>query len=265
MSMQQKNYRIRSTSAGLEWFKQASALLKNNMARWNFVMFIYLIFALFSIQEPLILVLFFLFNPVMWNGFFLSGLASSQKMDWNPSILFASLKTHYRPLLMLGMIVLIIKLIIGSSFQEHLATFMDMDALQAVIEKVNKTGDKTPMLEFLAQPGLLDQLFLSIALFLLISLPLTMATWFAPMLIFHRNYGLGQALKESFQACSANFLAFFVYGLIMLACVFMIIISFYIAVIFLGPLIFATIYTSFMDIWPDEVVENSNPDSTLTV
>jgi len=82
-------------------------------------------------------------------------------------------------------------------------------------------------------------------------------------LIFQRNYPIGQALKESFQACSANFFAFFIYGIIMLVCVFMIIISFYIAILFLGPLIFATIYTSFMDIWPEDVVENENPDSTL--
>ncbi len=271
--MQQKNYRIRPASAGYAWISSGAVLLQNNLVRWNIAMFVYLSLFLIAIVLGLGNV-FAILSPIFWSGFYLAGEASVHRQQWTPAILFEPLKTHARSLLILGAIMALINLTIALFFIDYLSSIMDLDALEVARQTVSKTGDKTALIEFFKDPKLLQQTMLAILVVLLVSLPFIIAGWFAPVLIIKKSYSPIQALLESFKACSANFLPFFIYGLLTLALFFIFLITYFIAIFFVGPLFLASYFTSYQDIWPDEktelpvddfVDEDDDTDSTLTV
>jgi len=274
--MHKNEYRIRPALAGYAWIKNGASLLKDNLVRWNVTLAIYLVLAIIASTMSLTFLAFHITGPVFWAGFYKAGEASSQLQQWTPAILFESLKTHARSLFVVGSIVTLINLAIAAIFMQHLETLIDLDALNVAIKTVAETGDKTAILQFFSDPLVVQQILLSVLIALLVSLPLVMAAWFAPVLVVKKSYGPYRALRESFQACRANFLSFFIYSVVVFVLLLLIIISFYIGILFIGPLILASYYSSYNDIWPDEDIENhtsphffkdnnDDTDSTFTV
>ncbi len=271
--MQQKTYRIRPALAGYAWVTSGAGLLKNNLVRWNIAMFVFLGLALFSNLLGLSIA-FNLLSPVFWSGFYLAGAACVHREEWTPAILFEPLKKHARPLLILGGLLTLINLTIALFFVKFLGTIIDLDALQVAMKTVAESGEKTALLVFFDNPVVLQKTLVAILVMLLVSLPFMIAGWFAPVLIIKKSFTPVQALLESFKACSANVLSFFIYGLVTLVLFFIIAITYFIAVFFVGPLFLASYYASYQDIWPDEQVEpqvenfsddDDDSDSTLTV
>lgn len=269
--MEQTTYRVRPALAGYAWITSGAVLLKNNLVRWNIAMFVFLGLLLFSNILGLPIVIGLL-EPVLWAGFYLAGEACVKRQEWTPAILFEPLKMKARSLIILGVLLTLINLTIAFFFIDHLGTIIDLEALQVAMKTVAESGEKTALLVFFNDPVVLQRTLLTILVMLLVSLPFMIAGWFAPILIIKKSYTPVQALIESFKACSANFLSFFVYGLVILAMFFIIVISYFLALFFIGPLFLASYYTSYQDIWPDEEKEShienfpdDDADSTLTV
>lgn len=82
-----------------------------------------------------------------------------------------------------------------------------------------------------------------------LSVPLVMATWFAPALVvFHRQAPV-DAMKQSFAGCMANIVPFLVYGLITLVLAMVAAIPFGLGFLVLGPVLIGSVYASYRDIF----------------
>jgi uncharacterized membrane protein len=75
-----------------------------------------------------------------------------------------------------------------------------------------------------------------------------MLTWFAPLLIVFRRMNALPALKLSFAACLQNIGAFTLYALILLV-IWIVATLPVIGLVLALPIIFASIYASYMDIF----------------
>jgi hypothetical protein len=90
---------------------------------------------------------------------------------------------------------------------------------------------------------------LAVLIWLALILPAVMAVWFAPALIVFRHLGAVQAMKASFVGCLRNFVPFLVYGLVLLIPAVLATLPFALGWLVLGPLVIASIYTSYKDIY----------------
>jgi len=82
-----------------------------------------------------------------------------------------------------------------------------------------------------------------------LSMPLYMATWFAPALIVLRDLSVGAALKASFFACLRNWLPFLVYGLVLMVLGVVAAIPAGLGYLVLIPVLTASVYTAYLDIF----------------
>ena len=79
--------------------------------------------------------------------------------------------------------------------------------------------------------------------------PVFMAVWFAPPLAVFNELGAFDALKASFVGCLKNTVPFLIYGLILLGFAVLASIPLCLGWLVLGPVIGASIYTSYRDIY----------------
>jgi uncharacterized membrane protein len=88
-----------------------------------------------------------------------------------------------------------------------------------------------------------------VLIFLALSIPIYMAYWFAPLLIVEHDLGVTKAMLCSLKACAMNFAPFLLYGLVGLLLGVIAVITFGLGFLILVPLIIASIYTSYRDIF----------------
>ncbi len=82
-----------------------------------------------------------------------------------------------------------------------------------------------------------------------LSVPLTMATWFAPALIVLQHMAPADALKASFFACLRNWIPFLVYGIVLLVAGIVAAIPAGLGYLVLIPVLAASVYTAYRDIF----------------
>ncbi len=82
-----------------------------------------------------------------------------------------------------------------------------------------------------------------------LSLPLYMATWFAPALIVLHGLAPAAALKASFYACVRNSIPFLVYGVLLLVACLIAAIPAFLGFLVLIPVLVASVYTAYRDIF----------------
>lgn len=89
-----------------------------------------------------------------------------------------------------------------------------------------------------------------------LSLPLYMATWFAPALIVLHGLAPAAALKASFFACLKNWIPFLLYGVVLLVACLIAAIPAFLGFLVLIPVLIASVYTAYRDIFcADEQAE----------
>lgn len=79
--------------------------------------------------------------------------------------------------------------------------------------------------------------------------PLAMAMWFAPALVFFNAMEPVAAMKASFAACVANWLAFLVYGVILLVLAFFAALPVGLGFLVFIPVVSGALYASYRDIF----------------
>ncbi len=87
--------------------------------------------------------------------------------------------------------------------------------------------------------------------------PLLMAFWFAPALTVLDKLGAIDAIKSSFSGCVKNIMPFLIYGIIGLILSFLATIPFMLGWFILTPMIIASIYLAYLDIY--------HPDRSVTI
>jgi uncharacterized membrane protein len=82
-----------------------------------------------------------------------------------------------------------------------------------------------------------------------LSVPLYMATWFAPALIILHDMAPLAALKASFVACLGNWLPFLIYGVVLMLLAVVAAIPAGLGYLVLVPVLAASVYTAYRDIY----------------
>jgi len=101
------------------------------------------------------------------------------------------------------------------------------------------------------QPGGVNPMSILLAVLIALALfiPVAMAMWFAPALVALNDFAVGDALKASFFASLKNFIPFLVYGAALLGLGIVASIPIMLGWFVLGPMIIASIYTAYRDIF----------------
>jgi len=86
---------------------------------------------------------------------------------------------------------------------------------------------------------------------LALSIPIYMALWFAPALVVLRGHAPVSALKESFSGCLKNVIPFLIYGIVMVVLGILASIPLGLGWLVLGPVVIASVYTGYRDIFGD--------------
>jgi uncharacterized membrane protein len=76
-----------------------------------------------------------------------------------------------------------------------------------------------------------------------------MAVWFAPALVVFQGKSAVDAMKESFSGCMRNVMPFLIYGVVMLVFSVLASIPLLLGWLVLGPVLAASLYTSYKDIY----------------
>ena len=220
---------------GWEWIAAGFALFKKQPGTWILILIVLLVCSVLLSLVPLVGGLAnMLLLQVFMGGVMLGCRALESDESLEVGHLFAGFKQNTSDLVVLGVLALVAwvialipaLLIVGGG------SFMAM-----------MRGDAAGI----AALGL--TFVLAMLVVLALSIPLYMALWFAPSLIVFHNLKPVDAMKTSFFACLKNIVPFLLYGVILLVLSLVAAIPFGLGFLVLVPVIMASVYTGYRDIF----------------
>jgi hypothetical protein len=232
-------------SHGLKWLMQGFVLLRRNFFVW--VLFVLLLWGMVFVASrvPFTGLLLALFTPVFLGGLMIGCRALEKGEELEIAHFFAGFRNNTFNLITLGGFYLIGNVVIAG-----LMYAMGGGAIQQIVAGQAQNVDPAILMQTIGP--VLIALLVGMAL----SVPLTMAMWFAPLLVVFRNEKAAPALRYSFLACLRNTLPFLVYGLILLVPLILLMAPFDLANMERNPglwvvalLMLPSIYTSYRDIF----------------
>jgi len=84
---------------------------------------------------------------------------------------------------------------------------------------------------------------------MVLSVPVIMATWFAPMLVFFHNMKPADAMRASFAAGAKNWLAMAIFGIFLVVALFFAMLPLGLGLLLLLPVFSGAVYASYRDIF----------------
>lgn len=224
-------------SHGWSWIADGWTLFKASPGLWIGVVVVLFIILFAMAMVPFVgPIAQSLLTPVFMGGLVLGCRAIEDGSGMQFSHLFEGFKTRFGTLVSVGAL--------------YLAGFI---AIMVVVMLIFGAGMAALFVgggqPDTAQAGAALGVVLAVLVAIALSLPLVMAVWFAaPLVVFH-NLGAVEAMKASFTGCLRNIVPFLVYGII--GFVLMIVASIPIGLgwLVLGPVIAASVYTAYRDIY----------------
>ena len=231
------NGKSRVVAAGnaFEWLKQGWAIFVANPAQW-LAMTIVLLVVFFGLNiVPFVGPLAAnVLMPVLGAGMLHASRKVAQGESLGISDLFVGFRQNASNLLMISVLYM-----------------MGMLVIFAVVAALG--GGSVVGSMMMGQPAGIGLAFggmmLTMLFSLLLSVPLLMAIWFAPALVFFSNMPPVDALKASFNACLKNTLPFLVYGLILMVLSFFAALPLGLGFLLLIPVVTGSVYVSYRDVF----------------
>lgn len=229
---------------GWQWIVEGFGLFRKNPPIWIALFVAYflivIVVSIIPVVGPLVMTLL---APVFTAGFMLACRAVEQGDELELGYLFAGFKHNTGQLITVGGLYLVGSIIIlglmmmgGGGAILGAAALNQMQGLEPNQVMVGAMG------------GMLIALLVAMALLV----PLLMAYWFAPVLVVFRNLSAVEAMKLSFFGCLRNLLPFLVYGVIAFVLMMVAMIPFGLGMLVLVPVLNASIYAGYKDIFPAE-------------
>lgn len=233
----------RGVAAGNGWRWLSDAWAFTGDQRWTFIG-VFLLFALLSVVLSLIpgagTFLNTLLMPLFSGGFILGCEAVRRGEPLEVGHLFAGFqKEHAGKLIVTGAISLVCLLLMVLLIMGLFGSTVGMIFL----------GTEPPAGEDLV--SIMPNILLATLILLALSLPLYMALWFAGPLIVLGKLEVFAALKTSFHACLKNVLPYLVWSIAVLVLAIPATLPLGLGWLLLGPILMASIYLSYRDIFHD--------------
>jgi uncharacterized membrane protein len=234
---------------GASWWGEAWRLFVPSFGVWLLVIVILFVLSMVLAVIPVVghlasQVLF----PVFTGGLMLGCRAIDRGQPLTVNHLFAGFSERAGPLFVLGLLYTGIAIAIVLTVAGILFVFFGA----AVLAQLFRLSD--PLAATAVIGGVLMVMMVGALLFMLLFLPLIMAVWFAPALVVLRGLDPWAAMKMSFSGCLQNVLPFLLYGLIGIVLAVIATIPLALGWLVVAPLSFASIYTSYCDIFEDSSV-----------
>ena len=99
----------------------------------------------------------------------------------------------------------------------------------------------------------LVNVFLAMLIGLALYLPVVMALWFAPAIVVFNDVSAVDAMKDSLKGCLLNVLPFLLYGVVVLLLMILATLPLFLGWFILLPVLTASVYLSYRDIYPDSL------------
>lgn len=210
--------------AGQQWFYQGLDLLPKMARTWLAVWGLYLLLGLvlFQLNNVFLLLLVTLITPLVTAGLYHACHVAQQHENGGAGLevadYFAPWKTHFSPLLSLGLVLLVMGFL-----TESLSQYI-FGALGLVIDAEVVT------------PEVIKHAVIAQIISTFVSIPLLVVAFFSPQLVYFHNQALAEALKGSYLGFVAAWRALLVLSLILVALVMVIVFLGTLFVSFLGGL-----------------------------
>lgn len=233
--------RARPIGQGLDWLAQGWQLFKAEPAMWIVTMLVYVIVIGVMGLVPVVgAIASLLLGPVLFAGLMLGAHAVYQGEGLTLGHLFAGFRERVGPLMLVGVtfalltvgIVLLIAAVFGAGL------------MAAVASGALKGGAEARALS-----GFAGTVALAVLGAALLFLPLTMAYYFAPAMVAIGERGVIDSFRQSFIGCLRNVLPFLLYFIVFIVLAIIASIPAMLGWIVLLPVMFASTYAAFRDIF----------------
>ncbi len=224
-------------SHGWTWIASAWELFKRQPGIWVAIAVIAIvIFIAYYFMRAFGNILYILLTPVFTAGVVIGAKALDEERELEIAHLFAGFTNRFGALIAVGAI--------------YLALLLAIVVLSALVTGVSVWVmlSASPDLASATVSALLS-ILLAWCIALGLMVPVVMAVWFAPALVVFNGLGALDALKASFLGCLKNIVPFLIYGLILFGLAVLASIPLCLGWLVLGPVIGASIYTAYRDIY----------------
>jgi hypothetical protein len=242
---------VRSVAAarGWQWLTEGFVLFQKNPLMWVMITLGLFVAYKFILFIPIIGVAAILMMPIVLVGLMEGCRALDLGQELKPAYLLSGFTRNTAALAALGAIYLAGNLLILLAI-----TQLGGESLTQVLQFMSKQK-VTPENIHLIRDAVSNATF-AVLVGGLLSLPLNMAYWFSPLLVYLHDMKISQAMWVSLKACLQNIMPFLIYGgILFLALMVVTPLSMATRILDLGmwllaPLIIPSVYTSYKDIFP---------------
>lgn len=239
--------RTLGAGAGVDWLTAAWRLFVEAPIIWIVMIVIYILCLAAANFVPFVgSLLSYLLYGVIAAGWLAGAHAVACGEKLEVEHLFVGFKQKTSPLLALGalyagaliliLLVMVVALVVGLGAS---------GAISALFE-----GDTAQFAEIAESSVMALLLVILVGLALLI--PVMMALWFAPALVYFHDVPPLTALKTSFMACLRNFLPFLIYGIVATIMFVVAAIPLFLGFFVVGPVWFISAYTSYRAVFREQ-------------
>jgi uncharacterized membrane protein len=231
---------------GMDWITEGFGLFRQNPLIWIVIGVLYIVLSsIISLIPGIGAVALTLVTPVLSAGL----MAGCRDLDLGDELriehLFEGFRHNTQTLLMVGLLTLagyfVVALVGVGAFLLLGGAAAGMGMLEGDFPAPN-SPEALPMMG-----GMLVAVLVMLALIV----PVAMAAWFAPPLVWFRNLPALEAMKQSFIGCWRNILPFLLYGLAAFVLLIIATIPFGLGLLVLGPTLVGSVYASYQDIYGD--------------
>lgn len=182
-------------------------------------------------------------NQVFLAGLLIGSRALAEGGELKVEHLFAGFRERFGTLAAVGLLYLL-AMLVAALIAGLLVGFKLIGLFEALIPQI-EAAQVDPILAL----QVVVVFLLAFLIWLVLMVPVIMAIWFAPALVVFDGLDALAAIKASFSGCLRNMLPFLVYSVILLipACIATIPVA--LGWLILGPLVVASIYASYRDIY----------------
>ena len=223
------------TENGWTWIAAAWSIFRRAAGIWiGMVLTLAVIYTVLAVLPVIGAIASFVVGPVFTAGLVLTSRTIDQGGEVQFSQLFGGFKYRFGTLLVVGLLYLA-----GTAAIVFVVVLMTGVSLFGLLDATSPE----------AAMALGATVLIALLLILALMLPLIMAIWFAPPLVVFHELGALESMKASFAGCLRNMLPFLLYGVVLLVAAIIASIPLMLGWLILGPVMAASIYTAYRDIY----------------
>ena len=237
-----------SAGHGWAWIVQGYLLFRKSPAIWLSLLILLFFTTKVLLRVPLAGIVFVLLMPLFLAGLMEGCRALERGQPLELAHLFAGFRRNAAQLVTIGGVSLV-----GNLGVMMIVSSIGGEAITALSKTIAQGAQMTPQVA--ETQAALRTVTRALLVGTLVSLPLLMAMWYAPLLVYFNDQGPVSAMKASFLACLKNLSAMLVYGTIIFAGMFVamplsVALGQYdFALLLLAPIVLPSVYASYKDIF----------------